>query len=126
MKAPIKREPVSRPDQQVDERNRPGKKNENFEEVRDRTTPERVSAEIEKRRLENEAEADRGKVKAGRAIIAPLIATTVRTMARKKQRVEMISSPRSIGPEGKRQRQLGNLPSTVAKRRSSCFLIRPT
>src|SRR2546423_14163810 len=62
-----KRKPVGRSDQQINQRERPGQENEYFEQVRDRTTPERVSANRKKSALKCEPKRDREKIKATRS-----------------------------------------------------------
>src|ERR1700719_1353211 len=57
------REPVRRPDQQINKRNRPRHEDENFKQIRQRTTAKRMAADGQERGLKDEAESDRDKVK---------------------------------------------------------------
>ena len=52
------RKPIRGTNDHVEERYRPRDENNHLEEVRDRTTAERVTANRQKRRLENKAESD--------------------------------------------------------------------
>src|ERR1041385_7686903 len=61
------REPVSRSDQQIDERNRPRHENEHLKQVRQGTTAKHVASDGQERGLKDETESDRDKVKPGRA-----------------------------------------------------------
>src|SRR5215510_9496804 len=66
------REPIGWPNEEIDKRNRPGKKDKDLEKIRQRATSERVAADREKSGLENEAEGDGRKVETGRPINTPL------------------------------------------------------
>src|SRR5437588_12666123 len=63
-------EAIARADQQIEEHHGPAQKNENLEEIRERTPPQRVTPRKKKCGLKNEAERDRGKVKPRRPIAA--------------------------------------------------------
>jgi hypothetical protein len=60
------REPISRPHQHVDERNRPGEKDENLKQVRQRAASQRMAANEQECRLKNEPKSDRKKTKLAR------------------------------------------------------------
>ncbi len=60
------RKPVGRTDQQINQRHRPGEKDEDLEQICERTTAKGVTAHRQKRSLQNESARDREKVKPGR------------------------------------------------------------
>ena len=57
------RKPIGRPDQHVNQRDRPGEENENLKQVRDRTSAKRMTSDRQERRLKNKSEPDRQKIK---------------------------------------------------------------
>src|SRR6266567_3645317 len=66
------RKAIGRSDQHVNQRNRPSEENENLEQVRDRTSAKRMTADRQKRRLKNKSETDREKIKSsGVKILRP-------------------------------------------------------
>src|SRR5438270_13528977 len=64
------REPISRPNHQVNQGERPGEEDEYFEEVGQWTTAQGVAADVEECALESEAEGDRKEIKAARPKIS--------------------------------------------------------
>ncbi len=60
------REPISRPDQHVDERNRPGEEDEHLKQVCQRAASQRMAANRQECRLKNEPKSDRKKTKPAR------------------------------------------------------------
>src|SRR2546423_7054932 len=60
------RQAISRPDREINQRQRPGQKDEDLEKIRDRTTPEIVSAHRQERTLEKKSESDGDEVEAPR------------------------------------------------------------
>jgi len=57
------RKPVSRTNQQVNQRDRPGEKDQNLKKICQRTSSQRMTADRQKRRLKNKAESNREKIK---------------------------------------------------------------
>lgn len=91
------RKAIRRTDQQINQRDRPGEKDENLEEICERTAAERMSADGKERRLKKKAEPDREKIKA--AVERDSVARRQEGAheRREKQSVEAIKSWRSIG-----------------------------
>src|SRR2546423_6715198 len=61
---PHERKPIRRTDQQIDQRQRPGEEDKYFEQVRDRTAAERVTANRQERALQGESDQDGEEIKA--------------------------------------------------------------
>src|SRR5205814_10395900 len=53
------RQPISRPNEHINKGNRPSQENQHFEQVRNRTTTEGVSADRQERSLQEESERNR-------------------------------------------------------------------
>src|SRR5438067_279756 len=60
------RQPVGRSNRQINQRHRPGEEDKNFEEVRDRATPQSMAANGQERALENEPQDYCEKIKSAR------------------------------------------------------------
>ena len=60
------RKPIGRTNQHVDQGDRPGEKNENFKQVRDRTPANRMTTNRQERCLKNKSKPDRKKIKSPR------------------------------------------------------------
>src|SRR5205814_9288723 len=58
------RQAIGGSDQQINQRDRPGEKHENLEEIRERASAERMAADGKERRLKKKPETDREKIKA--------------------------------------------------------------
>src|SRR5205807_176974 len=58
------RQAIGGSDQQINQRDRPGEKHENLEEIRERASAERMSTNGKERRLKKKPETDREKIKA--------------------------------------------------------------
>jgi len=63
---PHEGEPVSRPDQHIDERNRPGEEDQNLKQVRQRASTKCMTTDGQECRLKNEPKSDRKKTKPAR------------------------------------------------------------
>ena len=69
---PKEGEPVSRPDQKIEEDNRPTQKHEHFKEVRQRAMSHRPAPFREKRRLEQESQPHHGQIEPAGTIMPQL------------------------------------------------------
>ena len=67
---PHQRKSVSGTNHEIDQRNRPGEKDEDLKEIGQRATPQGVAARPKECTLENESDDDRKKIEARRLVVS--------------------------------------------------------